>query len=56
MFGSDLMVWPGVIERAMAVIEEAPLLSREQKRAILYDNAARFLRLSKEEMARHRGM
>jgi predicted TIM-barrel fold metal-dependent hydrolase len=56
MFGSDQMVWPGVIERALAVIEEAPFLSREQKRAILYDNAARFLRLSKEEMARHRGM
>ena len=56
MFGSDQMVWPGVIERALAVIEEAPFLSREQKRGILYDNAARFLRLSKEEVARHRGM
>lgn len=56
MFGTDQMVWPGVIERALAVIEEAPFLSREQKRAILYDNAARFLRLSKDEVARHRGM
>ena len=56
MFGSDQMVWPGVIERALAVIEAAPFLSREQKRGILYDNAARFLRLSKEEAARHRGM
>lgn len=53
MFGSDQMVWPGTIERAIAVIEEAPLLNGEQKRGILYNNAARFLRLSEEEIARH---
>lgn len=56
MFGSDQMVWPGVLERAIAVIEDAPFLSADQKRALLYDNAARFLRLSEEEMARHRQM
>lgn len=55
MFGSDQMVWPGVIEPAMAIIEEAPFLSHEQKRDILYNNAARFLRLSDEEIARHHG-
>jgi predicted TIM-barrel fold metal-dependent hydrolase len=55
MFGSDQMVWPGVIERAVAVIEDAPFLTQKQKRAILYDNAARFLRLSPEEIARHHG-
>ena len=54
MFGSDQMVWPGVIERSIAVINEAPFLTAAQKRDILYNNAARFLRLSKEEMARHR--
>lgn len=53
MFGSDQMVWPGVIERAVNVIEQAPFLSAEQKRDILYNNAARFLRLSPEEIARH---
>jgi len=53
MFGSDQMVWPGVIEPAIAIIEEAPFLSQEQKRDIFYNNAARFLRLSKEEIARH---
>jgi uncharacterized protein len=53
MFGSDQMVWPGVIERAVAVIEEAPFLSEEQKRDILYNNAARFLRLTDEEIAEH---
>jgi predicted TIM-barrel fold metal-dependent hydrolase len=53
MFGSDQMVWPGVIERAVAVIEEAPFLGEREKRAILYDNAARFLRLSEQEISRH---
>ena len=53
MFGSDQMVWPGVIEPAIAIIEEAPFLSQEQKRDIFYNNAARFLRLSKEDIARH---
>lgn len=56
MYGSDQMNWPGVIEPAIAAIEEAPFLSEEQKRDILYNNAARFLRLSDEEIARHHGM
>lgn len=55
MFGSDAMVWPGVLERAVAVIRDAPFLDHQQKRDILYNNAARFLRLSKEEIARHHG-
>jgi len=54
MFGSDQMVWPEAIERAVETIEEAPFLSRRQKRAILYDNAARFLRLTAEQIAAHR--
>ncbi|HWT12852.1 MAG TPA: amidohydrolase family protein [Allosphingosinicella sp.] len=53
MFGSDQMVWPETIERAIRVIEEAPFLSEAQKRAILYDNAARFLRLGAEQRALH---
>ena len=53
MFGSDQMVWPGAIERAIAVIDEAPFLTTEQKRDIFYNNAARFLRLSQAEIARH---
>lgn len=55
MFGSDQIIWPGVIERAVAVIQEAPFLDGKQKRDILYNNAARFLRLSEEEIARHHG-
>jgi predicted TIM-barrel fold metal-dependent hydrolase len=53
MFGSDQMVWPGTIERAIAVIDETPFLTKQQKRDIFYNNAARFLRLSKEDIARH---
>jgi len=56
LFGSDQMVWPGVIGRAIVQIEEAPFLSDEQKRDVLYNNAARFLRLSDETIARHHGM
>lgn len=55
MFGSDQMVWPEAIERSIAAIEEAPFLSDAQKRDIFYNNAARFLRLTPEEMARHNG-
>lgn len=54
MFGSDHMVWPEALERAIRTIEEAPFLSERQKRAILYDNAARFLRLTPEQIAAHR--
>lgn len=56
MFGSDQMVWPETIERSIAVIEEAPFLSAEQKRDILYNNAARFLRLDEATKAKHRAM
>ena len=55
MFGSDQINWPGVIEPAIAVIEDAPFLSDAQERDILYNNAARFLRLSEQEIARHHG-
>ena len=53
MFGSDQMVWPEVIERAVEVIDQAPFLNEEQKRDIFYNNAARFLRLSDAEIAKH---
>lgn len=55
MFGSDQMVWPGLIEPAITSINRAPFLSQQQKRDIFYNNAARFLQLSKEEIARHHG-
>jgi len=56
MFGSDQMVWPETIERSIAVIEEAPFLTTQQKRDILYNNAARFLRLDEATIAKHKAM
>lgn len=55
MFGSDQMVWPEAIEAGISAIETADFLTDGQKRDILYNNAARFLRLSDEEVARHHG-
>ena len=45
MFGSDAMVWPELIGKAIEIIEEADFLSYQEKRDILYNNAARFLRI-----------
>ena len=56
MFGSGHMEAYGAIEAAIERIHSASYLSPKQKRAILYDNAARFLRLSEEEVARHHAM
>lgn len=52
MFGSDQMYWPGAIGEAIKAIESAPFLDDDQKRDILYNNAARFLRLSDAEIAK----
>ncbi len=53
LFGSDQMIWPGVIEPSVRSIEDAPFLSAAQKRDILYNNAARFLRLTPAQIAAH---
>jgi uncharacterized protein len=55
LFGSDQMLWPELIEISIEIVEEAPFLSEEQKRDIFYHNAARFLRLGEDEIARHHG-
>ena len=55
MFGADHVIWPGVLEASIAIIEEAPVLTGQQKRDILYNNAARFLRFTEAEIARHHG-
>lgn len=52
MFGSDNMVWPGAIAPAIASIESADFLSAAQKRDILYNNAATFLRLGPDKFER----
>jgi predicted TIM-barrel fold metal-dependent hydrolase len=45
MFGTDQMIWPKLMATSIEVIQNADYLTPEQKRDILYNNAARFLRL-----------
>ncbi|MBA4159900.1 MAG: amidohydrolase family protein [Gemmatimonadetes bacterium] len=53
MWGSDQMIWPGNIPVAIETIQNAPFLTEAQKRDIFYNNAARFLRLTPEQIASH---
>ncbi len=53
MFGSDQMQWPETIDLAVDAIQSADFLNAVQKADIFYNNAAQFLRLSKEDIARH---
>lgn len=53
LFGSDQMIWPGIIGPSVRSIVDAPFLTEKQKRDILYNNAARFLRLSADQIAAH---
>ena len=45
MFGTDQMEWPRLMAYSISIIQNADYLTPEQKRDILYNNAARFLRL-----------
>jgi predicted TIM-barrel fold metal-dependent hydrolase len=56
MFRSDQMVWLETIERSIQIIKDAPFLNEVQKRDILYNNAARFLRLDAATIAKHQSM
>ena len=50
MFGSDNMVQPQTVEIGIETIEKANFLTAEQKRDILFNNAARFLRLTEKQI------
>jgi len=45
--------WPEAIGIAVETIEKAAFLTAEQKQDILYNNAARFLRLTPGQIAKH---
>jgi uncharacterized protein len=53
MFGSDEWFYPGFIGLSIDYIKQADFLTETQKRDILYNNAARFLRLSDAEIKKH---
>jgi predicted TIM-barrel fold metal-dependent hydrolase len=54
MFGSDASMWPQTLAIGIEAIESADFLSEAQKRGILYNNAARFLRLDEKDHSQHR--
>jgi uncharacterized protein len=45
MYGTDQLAWPKLMAYSIGIIQNADYLTPEQKRDILYNNAARFLRL-----------
>ena len=45
MFGTDQMVWPYAVEKSINFINSLDFLTEEEKAAIFYQNAARFLQL-----------
>lgn len=49
IYGTDFMMWPRLFETSMGVIEHAQYLSEDQKRDILFNNAARFFRMNEED-------
>ena len=49
MFGTDQMEWPKLMAYSISIIQNADYLTPEEKRDILYNNAARFLRLDTQE-------
>jgi len=53
MFGSDQMTWPEAIDVAIEKIQSLDFLSLKEKEGIFYGNAARFLNLSDETIAKH---
>ena len=55
MFGSDQMVWPQLISVGVETVNNADFLTLQQKEDIFYDNAATFLRLTSEEIKKHKG-
>lgn len=46
MFGTDQMEWPKLMAYSISIIQNADYLTPQQKRDILYNNAARFYRLN----------
>jgi len=55
MFGSDQMVWPETIDVAVESVNSTDFLTLEQKEDIFYNNAAKFLGLTDEEIKKHKG-
>jgi hypothetical protein len=49
LYGTDLMIWPKLLETSIGVIESANYLSEDQKRDIFFNNAVRFFNLDESK-------
>ncbi len=49
LYGTDLMLWPGLLKTSIGLIENADYLSEGQKRDILFNNAVRFFNLDESK-------
>jgi predicted TIM-barrel fold metal-dependent hydrolase len=45
MYGTDQMIWPSMIDHSLDLVEKTKVMTREEKRDFLYNNAVRFFRL-----------
>lgn len=54
LFGTDQMAWPETIDDAVASVNSVDFLTYAQKEAIFYNNAAKFLGLTDEEIKKHK--
>jgi predicted TIM-barrel fold metal-dependent hydrolase len=55
MYGSDEMQWPQSYAISVANIQSADFITSQQKEDIFYNNAARFLKLSEQDIKKHKG-
>jgi predicted TIM-barrel fold metal-dependent hydrolase len=49
LYGTDLMMWPKLLETSIGVIQNANYLSEDQKRDIFFNNAVRFFNWDPKE-------
>ncbi len=54
MYGSDQMQWPQSIRISVENIVTADFLTDQQKMDVFYNNAAKFLKLTQEEIKKHK--
>ncbi|WP_228853518.1 amidohydrolase family protein [Aegicerativicinus sediminis] len=54
MFGTDQMIWVETIDDAIEAVNSADFLTLKQKEDIFYNNAAKFLGFTEEEIKTHK--
>lgn len=55
LYGTDTWDWPDAVSVSIVNLKEADYLTVQQKKKILYWNAAQFLKLTNEEVKKHFG-